>query len=149
MMTGLDIKTSPFTNHVGSIIIVFKQCMQGGSGPPRRRAHKPIATHSHQVHRYQSPGTLILLEEAVGGSRRLSSRVRPAYSAAPYRRVEHRRVDRRGRHAHSQEHLRNPKLAENLCELFHHQCNLPCIVLRTRDSSQRKTTTGFLAEIPG
>ena len=138
--TGLDIKTSPFTNHIGSITdrALVKQCMQGVEVVLHTAAlHKQhIATHSHQDFIDTNvTGTLILLEEAVSAgvksfvftsSTSVFGRALIPPSGAPAAWI-------------AEDVTPIPKniygitklAAENLCELFHHQCNLPCIVLRT------------------
>jgi UDP-glucose 4-epimerase len=66
---GLDIKGSPFTDHVGSIVdrTLLKRCMQEGSTVIHTATlHKPhIATHAMQDFvETNITGTLALLEEA-------------------------------------------------------------------------------------
>jgi nucleoside-diphosphate-sugar epimerase len=101
------------------------------------RSHKPhIATHSHQDFIDTNvTGTLTLLEEAVSAGVRsfvftsstsVFGRALIPPSGAPAAWI-------------AEDVVPIPKniygitklAAENLCELFHLQCDLPCIVLRT------------------
>ena len=137
---GLDIKTSPFTQLVGSIVDrgFVKQCMQEAEAVIHTATlHKPhIATHSRQDFVDTNiTGTLNLLEEAVSAS--VTSFVYTSTTSAFGRAL----TPPEGAPAAwiTEEVVPVPKniygvtkvAAENLCELIHHKTALPCLVLRT------------------
>ena len=137
---GLDIKTSPFTQLVGSIVDrgFVKECMQEAEAVIHTATlHKPhIATHSRQDFVDTNiTGTLNLLEEAVSAS--VTSFVYTSTTSAFGRAL----TPPEGAPAAwiTEEVVPVPKniygvtkvAAENLCELIHHKTALPCLVLRT------------------
>ncbi len=137
---GLDIKSSPFTHRVGSIVDrgFVEQCMRGIEVVLHAATlHKPhIETHSRQDFIDTNiTGTLNLLEAAVAAGVKVfvftSTTSTFGHALAP---------DEGGAAAWITEDVvpipRNiyglTKLAaENLCELIHRKSKLPCIVLRT------------------
>jgi UDP-glucose 4-epimerase len=137
---GLDIKSSPRTHHVGSIAgrDFVKHAMRNVDVVMHTATlHKPhIATHSPQDFVDTNiTGTLNLLEEAVGAGAHsfvftsTTSTFGRALTPVP------------GEAAAwiTEEVVPVPKniygvtkiAAESLCELFHRQTRMPCIVLRT------------------
>ena len=137
---GLDLKSGPFTQEVGSIAdpACVTRCMRGiRTVLHTATLHKPhVATHSH--HDFVStniPGTLDLLEAAVkaGVDAFVFTSTTSAFGSAltPARGGPARWLD--------ESVVRTPKniygvtktAAEDLCELFHRLYTLPCIVLRT------------------
>jgi UDP-glucose 4-epimerase len=137
---GLDIKSSPFTRHVGSLCerSLVRHCIKGAQVVVHAATlHKPhVATHTRQDFVDTNiTGTLNLLEEAVLAGVRtfvLTSttstfgRALTPQPGAPAAWI-------------TEEVACLPKniygvtkiAAEHLCELFHHSSGLPCIVLRT------------------
>ncbi len=137
---GLDIKISPVTHRVGSIVdrAFVRSCMQGVDAVVHTATlHKPhIVTHSRQ-HFIDTnvSGTLNLLEEAVAAG--VGSFVYTSTTSTFGRAL----TPPQGAPAAwiTEEVVPVPKniygvtklAAENLCELFHRSAGLPCIVLRT------------------
>ena len=150
---GVDIKNSPFTHEVGSIVdrSVVQRCMRGVTAVLHTATlHKPhVATHTRQAFvETNITGTLNLLEEAVAAGRwriylhKHDKRVRA-------------RLDSAGSDPAAwitEDVVPVPKniygvtkvAAEDLCELFHRTAGLPCLILRTSrffpDVDDRKET---------
>jgi UDP-glucose 4-epimerase len=138
--TGLDIKTSPFTKHVGSVTdrTFVKQCMKGMEVVLHTATlHKPhMATHTHQDFVDTNvTGTLSLLEEAVlagvnafvfTSSTSVFGRALIPPSGAPAAWITED-VTPIPKNIYGVTKL----AAEHLCELFHRQSDLSCVVLRT------------------
>ena len=137
---GLDVKTSPFTQRVGSITDrgFVKECMHGVDAVIHSATlHKPhIATHSRQDFVDTNvTGTLNLLEEAVSGG--VTSFIYTSTTSAFGRAL----TPPEGAPAAwiTEEVAAVPKniygvtkvAAESLCELIQHKTGLPCLVLRT------------------
>ena len=137
---GLDIKASPFTHHVGSITegSFVKDCMQGVEAVLHTATlHKPhVATHARQDFVDTNiTGTLNLLEAAVSAG--VMSFVFTSTTSAFGRAL----TPPAGAPAAwiTEEVACLPKniygttklSAEHLCESFHFDSGLPCVVLRT------------------
>jgi len=137
---GLDVKTSLFTQRVGSITDrgFVKECMHGIDAVIHSATlHKPhIATHSRQDFVDTNvTGTLNLLEEAVSGG--VTSFIYTSTTSAFGRAL----TPPEGAPAAwiTEEVAAVPKniygvtkvAAESLCELIQHKTGLPCLVLRT------------------
>jgi UDP-glucose 4-epimerase len=137
---GLDIKSSPNTDHVGSVTDrrFVKECMHGVEVVLHTATlHKPhIATHGRQDFVDTNiTGTLNLLEEAVSAG--VTSFVFTSTTSAFGRAL----APPAGAPAAwiTEEVACLPKniygatklSAEHMCELFHYKTGLPCIVLRT------------------
>ncbi len=137
---GLDVKTSPFTQRVGSITDrgFVKECMHGIDAVIHSATlHKPhIATHSRQDFVDTNvTGTLNLLEEAVSAG--VTSFIYTSTTSAFGRAL----TPPEGAPAAwiTEEVAAVPKniygvtkvAAESLCELIQHKTGLPCLVLRT------------------
>ena len=139
-VVGIDIKASPFTEHVGSIVdrAFVNRCLRGvGAVLHAATLHKPhVATHTHQDFVDTNiTGTLNLLEEARAAGVRafIYTSTTSAFGRALAPPV--------GAPAAwiTEDVVPVPKniygvtkvAAENLCELFHRSHGLPCLVLRT------------------
>src|SRR2546421_4553500 len=139
-IVGLDILASPFTDRLGSIVdrATVRECMKDVNVVLHTATlHKPhVATHSQQdfVDTNVS-GTLNLLEESVAagvGSFVFTSTTSafgaaltpPAGAPAAWITEEVRPIARNIYGV-------TKTAAEDLCELFHRQHGLPCVVLRT------------------
>jgi len=137
---GLDIKSSPFTHRVGSIIerSFVKHCLQGVDVVLHTATlHKPhVASHTRQDFVDTNiTGTLNLLEEAASVG--IKSFVFTSTTSV----FGHALSPPAGAPAAwiTEEVVPVPKniygvtklAAENLCELFRQRSGLPCIVLRT------------------
>ena len=137
---GLDIKSSPFTDCVGSITErhVLRQCMRNVEVVLHTATlHKPhIATHTRQAFIDTNiTGTLNLLEESVARGVRsfiftsttsvFGHSLRPA-TGEPARWITEE-VAAQPRNIYGVTKL----AAEQLCELVHRKSALPCVVLRT------------------
>jgi nucleoside-diphosphate-sugar epimerase len=137
---GLDIVPSPFTSSVGSIAnrSHVKQCMRGvGAVLHAATLHKPhLATHSRQDFVDTNiTGTLNLLEEAVSAgvasfvftstTSAFGGALRPPAGAPAAWITEDVRPVPRNIYGVTK------TAAEGLCELFHRDHGLACIVLRT------------------
>ena len=137
---GIDIKSSPFTDHVGSVSDTdfVRRCMAEVSAVIHTATlHKPhVATHSNQDFVDTNiTGTLVLLEAAVsaGLTRFIYTSTTSAFGAAL--------VPPPGAPAAwiTEDVAPVPRniygvtkfAAENLCELFARQAQLPVVVLRT------------------
>lgn len=138
--TGIDLKSSPFTDHLGSVTDrqFLARCLPGVDAVLHTATlHKPhIATHPHQAFIATNiTGTLTLLEEAVAAgvgclvftstTSVYGHALRPARDAAALWIDED--VVPRPKNIYGITKLG----AEQLCELFHRKHGLPCIVLRT------------------
>jgi UDP-glucose 4-epimerase len=138
--SGLDIKASPFTDHVGSVSdrAFVRQCMQGVRTVFHSATlHKPhVVTHSMQDFVDTNiTGTLVLLEEAVAAGVEcfLYTSTTSTFGAAL--------TPAEGEPAAwvTEEVVPIPKniygvtklAAESLCELFSRTRSLPTMVLRT------------------
>ena len=137
---GLDLKSSPATQRVGSITErdFVRQCMQGVDAVLHTATlHKPhVASHSRQAFVDTNiTGTLNLLEEAVAAG------VKSFVYTSTTSTFGHALTPPEGAPAAwiTEEVVPVPKniygvtklAAENLCELFHRTTRLPCIILRT------------------
>lgn len=137
---GLDLKSSPATQRVGSITErdFVRQCMQGVDAVLHTATlHKPhVASHSRQAFVDTNiTGTLNLLEEAVAAG------VKSFVYTSTTSTFGHALTPPEGAPAAwiTEEVVPVPKniygvtklAAENLCELFHRTTHLPCIILRT------------------
>jgi UDP-glucose 4-epimerase len=137
---GLDIKSSPATHRVGSIIDrdFVRQCMQGVDTVLHTATlHKPhVASHTRQAFIDTNiTGTLSLLEEAVAAGVKsfiyTSTTSTFGYALRPPEGAPAAWI--------TEDVVPVPKniygvtklAAENLCELFHRIARMPCIVLRT------------------
>ena len=137
---GLDIKSSPFTRREGSITerSFVKRCMRGVDVVLHAATlHKPhIASHTRQDFVDTNiTGTLNLLEEAVARHVRAfvftsttsvfgDALVPPAGAPAAWVTEEVRPVPKNIYGV-------TKAAAEDLCQLFHSNQGLPCVVLRT------------------
>ena len=137
---GVDIRASPFTSEVGSIVDrdCLRRCMRGIDAVLHTATlHKPhVATHArHDFVDVNITGTLNLLEEAVAAgvgafiftstTSTFGDTLRPPVDA-PAAWVTEDAV------AQPKNIYGVTKLAaENLCELFRRKFGLPCLVLRT------------------
>jgi len=137
---GLDIKSSPATQRVGSITErdFVRQCMQGVDAVLHTATlHKPhVASHTRQAFVDTNiTGTLSLLEEAVAAG--VKSFVHTSTTST----FGHALTPPEGASAAwiTEDVVPVPKniygvtklAAESLCELIHRTTHLPCIVLRT------------------
>jgi UDP-glucose 4-epimerase len=137
---GIDVKPSPFTQHVGSIADrgFVRQCMRDVEAVLHAAAlHKPhVATHSpHDFVETNVTGTLNLLEEArtAGAGAFVFTSTTSAFGRAL--------VPPAGAPAAwiTEDVVPVPRniygvtkvTAEDLCELFHRSFALPCLILRT------------------
>jgi UDP-glucose 4-epimerase len=137
---GLDLKSSPFTHHQGSIAVrsFVRHCMQGVDIVLHAATlHKPhIVSHTRQEFVDANvSGTLNLLEEAVAAGVRAfvytSTTSVFGHALAPPEDAPAAWI--------TEEVVPVPKniygvtklAAENLCELFQKNDRLPCVVLRT------------------
>jgi UDP-glucose 4-epimerase len=150
---GLDIKPSPFTQRIGSIIDrdFLRTCMHDVAAVIHTATlHKPhVATHHRQDFIDTNiTGTLNLLEEAVAAgvgvfiftsTTSVFGRALTPSTGAPAAWI-------------TEDVVPAPKniygvtkiAAENLCELFHRDRDLPCLILRTSrffpEADDRKET---------
>jgi UDP-glucose 4-epimerase len=153
---GLDIKSSPATQRVGSITErdFVRRCMQGVDAVLHTATlHKPhVASHTRQAFVDTNiTGTLNLLEEAVAAG------VKAFIYTSTTSTFGHALGPPEGAPAAwiTEDVVPIPKniygvtklAAESLCELFHRNTRMPCIVLRTSrffpeeddDASVRRT----------
>jgi len=139
-VVGLDIAASPFTSQVGSIVdrATVKQCMRGVDAVLHTATlHKPhVATHSRQAFIDTNvTGTLNLLEEAAAakvGSFIFTSTT-SVFGAAltPPREMPAVWVTEDLRPIPRNIYGVTKAAAEDLCELFHKDRGVGCLVLRT------------------
>src|SRR6266850_2932142 len=137
---GLDIKSSPVTQRVGSITErdFVRRCMEGVDAVLHTATlHKPhVASHTRQAFVDTNiTGTLNLLEEAVAAG------VKSFVYTSTTSTFGHALTPPEGAPAAwiTEDVVPIPKniygvtklAAENLCELIHRTTQLPCIVLRT------------------
>lgn len=138
---GLDLKPSPFTDRIGSIVDrgFVRRSMDGVEAVIHSATlHKPhVATHSRQAFIDTNvTGTLNLLEEAVFARVRafvftsttsaFGRALVPASSREPAAWITEE-VQSRPRNIYGVTKV----AAEELCDLFHHKFDLPCLILRT------------------
>jgi UDP-glucose 4-epimerase len=156
-VVGLDLLESPFTTHVGSIADRYqvRRCMSGVQAVFHAATlHKPhVATHSRQDFIDTNvTGTLNLLEEAAAASVESfvytsttsvfgDALVPPRDAPAAWITEEVTLVPRNVYGV-------TKAAAEDLCELFHRNQGLQCIVLRTsrffpEDDDNRKVRQEF------
>lgn len=156
-VVGLDVLESPFTTHVGSIADRYRvrRCMSGVQAVFHAATlHKPhVATHSRQDFIDTNvTGTLNLLEEAAAAGVESfiytsttsvfgDALVPPRDAPAAWITEEVTPVPRNIYGV-------TKAAAEDLCELFHRNQGLPCIVLRTsrffpEDDDNRKVRQEF------
>jgi len=137
---GVDIKTGPFTERVGSILDrgFVKQCMKGVDAVIHAATlHKPhVATHSRQDFVDTNiTGTLNMLEEAVsaGVASFVYTSTTSAFGLAltPPEGAPAAWVTEEVTPVPKNIYGVSKVAAENLCELFHYKAGLPCLVLRT------------------
>jgi len=139
-VVGLDLTASPFTAEIGSIVDrgFVRRCLRGvGAVIHAAMLHKPhVATHGRQAFVDTNvTGTLNLLEEAVAAGVRsfvftsttsvFGAALRPAEGEAAVWVTEDLRPVPRNIYGVTK------AAAEDLCELFHRNQRLPCVVLRT------------------
>jgi UDP-glucose 4-epimerase len=150
---GLDIKSSPFTQRVGSITDrgFVTTCMHGVDAIIHTATlHKPhVATHRRQDFIDTNvTGTLNLLEEAVAANigqfiftstTSVFGRALTPSPGAPAAWITEEVVP-----APTNIYGVTKVAAENLCELFHRDRGLPCLILRTSrffpEADDRKET---------
>lgn len=137
---GVDILPSPFTDVVGSIVdrAVVQRCMQGVEAVAHAATlHKPhVKTHSRQDFIDTNvSGTLNLLEEAVGASvgcfvfTSTTSTFGQALTPAPGAPAAWLTEDVTP--VPKNIYGATKTAAEDLCQLFHRDHGLPCLILRT------------------
>ena len=137
---GVDIKRSPFTTHVGSILerTFIRRCMAGIDAVVHAATlHKPhVATHPRQAFVDTNiTGTLNLLEEAVaaGVTAFVYTSTTSVYGRAltPARDAPAAWITEDVSPLPKNIYGITKLAAEQLCELFHRTRGLPCVVLRT------------------
>jgi len=137
---GLDITPGPFTERVGSIVDrgFVKDCMSRIDAVIHTATlHKPhVATHSRQDFvETNITGTLHLLEEAVavGVASFIYTSTTSAFGRAltPPKGAPAAWITEEVQPVPRNIYGVTKVAAESLCELFHHQTRLPCLVLRT------------------
>jgi len=137
---GIDILESPYTQRVGTIVDrdFVRQCLKGVDTVYHTATlHKPhVATHTpQQFIDTNITGTLNLLQEAVAaGVKRFiftgttsvfgDALIPPAGSPAEWVTEETRPIPKNIYGV-------TKEAAENLCQLYHRNFKLPCIILRT------------------
>jgi UDP-glucose 4-epimerase len=137
---GLDVKASPFTRSVASIVDrdSVRECVQGVDAIVHAATlHKPhVATHARQAFVDTNvTGTLNLLEEAVAAGVRafVFTSTTSAFGAAltPPPDAPAAWVTEAARPVPRNIYGVTKVAAEDLCELFHRSRGLPCVILRT------------------
>jgi UDP-glucose 4-epimerase len=137
---GLDIKPSPFTDHIGSVTdrSFVRRCLRGIDVVVHTATlHKPhIATHTRQDFVDTNiTGTLNLLEEALaaGVSRFIYTSTTSVFGRAlvPPPGAPAAWITEKVTPIPKNIYGVTKFAAENLCELFHRSNGLPCVVLRT------------------
>jgi UDP-glucose 4-epimerase len=137
---GLDLKRSPFTHHVGSIVDrgFVRECIRGVEAVLHTATlHKPhVATHGRQEFiETNITGTLNLLEEAIAA--RVGIFIFTSTTSVFGRALEPASEEPAA--WITEDVVPRPKniygvtkiAAEQLCELFHRSHGLPCLILRT------------------
>jgi UDP-glucose 4-epimerase len=156
-VVGLDLLESPFTTHVGSIADRYRvrRCMSGVQAVFHAATlHKPhVATHSRQDFVDTNvTGTLNLLEEAAAAG--IDSFVYTSTTSVfgdalvPPRDAPAAWITEEVTPVPRNIYGVTKAAAEDLCELFHRNQNLSCIVLRTsrffpEDDDNRKVRQEF------
>jgi UDP-glucose 4-epimerase len=139
-VVGLDLTASDFTDRVGSIVdrAAVKECMEGvGVVFHTATLHKPhVATHSRQEFIDTNiTGTLNLLEEAVAAGVEsfvfTSTTSVFGYALTPPPAAPAAWIIEEVRPIPRNIYGVTKRAAEDLCELFHRQHGLACVVLRT------------------
>jgi UDP-glucose 4-epimerase len=139
-VVGLDKTASPFTDHPGSITdrALVRRCMRGVSAVLHTATlHKPhIDSHDKQAFvETNIAGTLCLLEEAVAAGLRafVFTSTTSAFGAAltPPVGAPAAWITEDVRPVPRNIYGVTKVAAEDLCELFYREHNLPCLVLRT------------------
>lgn len=157
---GIDISSSPFTSHVGSITdpSFLRTCMEGVETVFHTATlHKPhVATHSmEQFIDTNITGTLYLLQEALaaGVKRFIFTSTTSVFGdamkpgpGAPAAWVTETLVP-----VPKNIYGLTKLAAEDLCQLFHRNHGLPCIVLRTsrffpEDDDEKEKREAFQGE---
>ena len=137
---GLDIKASPTTDAVGTIVDrgFVKECLAGAEAVIHTATlHKPhVATHSRQDFVDTNvTGTLNLLEESVSGSvdRFVFTSTTSAFGAAltPAAGEPAAWITEGVTPVPRNIYGVTKTAAEDLCQLFHRRDRLPCLILRT------------------
>lgn len=139
-VVGLDVLDSPFTTHVGSVVdrALVKRCMDGVRAVFHAATlHKPhVATHARQDFVDTNvTGTLNLLEEAVAAG--VSSFVFTSTTSvfgdalAPPPGAPAAWITEDVTPVPKNIYGATKAAAEDLCQLFHRNQGLPCVVLRT------------------
>ncbi len=137
---SIDIKPSDYTTHTGSINDrkLVKKCLKGiDSVIHTATLHKPhVATHSHQDFiNTNVSGTLVLLEEALAQDVKsfiftsttstFGDLLTPKKSEPAVWVTEERQSIPKNIYGITK------SAAENLCQLFYRNHNLPCLILKT------------------
>jgi UDP-glucose 4-epimerase len=139
-IVGIDINASPFTNVVGSIADrgLVARCMKGVDAVLHAATlHKPhVATHSRQAFVDTNiTGTLNLLEEAIANGIRsfvfTSTTSTFGDALTPPRHAPAAWITEQVVPIPKNIYGATKVAAEDLCQLFHRNHGLPCIVLRT------------------
>jgi nucleoside-diphosphate-sugar epimerase len=139
-VVGLDTLSSPFTTHVGNIAsrAEVRECMKGVQAVLHTATlHKPhVSTHSKQTFVDTNiTGTLNLLEEAAAAGVRafIFTSTTSAFGDAltPPHGAPAAWITEDVRPAPKNIYGVTKTAAEDICELFHRNHGLPCLVLRT------------------
>jgi UDP-glucose 4-epimerase len=137
---GLDVLASPFTDYVGSILdrTTVKACMEDVNVVLHTATlHKPhVATHSAQEFVDTNiTGTLNLLEKAVAAGVKsfvfTSTTSVFGFALTPPAGAPAAWITEEVRPIPKNIYGVTKAAAEDLCELFHRQHGLPCVILRT------------------
>jgi UDP-glucose 4-epimerase len=156
---GIDIKKSAFTHETGSVTdrSFAKSCLRAVDAVLHTATlHKPhIATHTRQDFVDTNiTGTLNLLEEAMdaGISAFIFTSTTSVFGRAltPSPRAPAAWITEDVAPLPKNIYGITKVAAENLCELFHHRCGLPCLILRTSrffpEADDRKETRESYAD---
>jgi UDP-glucose 4-epimerase len=156
---GIDIKKSAFTHETGSVTDrgFAKSCLRAVDAVLHTATlHKPhIATHTRQDFVDTNiTGTLNLLEEAMdaGISAFIFTSTTSVFGRAltPSPRAPAAWITEDVAPLPKNIYGITKVAAENLCELFHHRCGLPCLILRTSrffpEADDRKETRESYAD---
>lgn len=137
---GLDLKPSPYTTHVGSIADrgFVKQCLEGVDAVLHTATlHKPhVATHTYQAFVDTNlTGTLNLLEESVaqGVQSFIFTSTTSTFgdTLTPVQHAPAVWITEESRSMPKNIYGVTKSAAEDLCELFYRNHNLPCLILKT------------------